>query len=115
MQQKEHSRFTRKNADLFYEKEITLSEALCGFRFTIEHLDKRNLLLKSLEGEIVRPGEFRMVENEGMPIRGMSFEKGRLFIKFLIKFPENGFFTGSKRDTLLGLLPPAAECEMVRS
>ena len=56
-----------------------------------------------------------MVENEGMPIRGMSFEKGRLFIKFLIKFPENGFFTGSKRDTLLGLLPPAAECEMVRS
>lgn len=29
-----HKVFTRKGADLYLEKKITLSEALCGFNFT---------------------------------------------------------------------------------
>jgi DnaJ family protein A protein 2 len=39
VQQKEHKTFTRKGSDLFFEKKLTLTEALCGFKFQIEHLD----------------------------------------------------------------------------
>ena len=39
-------------------QEIELTEALCGFQKTIEMLDKRQLLITSHPGEIIRPGKF---------------------------------------------------------
>ena len=48
----------RVGADLFYEKTLTLAEALCGFKFAIPHLDGRQLLVSSIEGDIVKPGCF---------------------------------------------------------
>jgi DnaJ family protein A protein 2 len=40
---KKHSIFTRKGADLFIEKKITLLEGLTGFNFSITHLDGTQL------------------------------------------------------------------------
>lgn len=90
LQQKEHSTFKRKGNDLFIEKEISLTEALCGFKFAINHLDGRQLLVSSNEGEIVKPGMFKAIYDEGMVDWQRSFDKGKLFIHFTIKFPENG-------------------------
>jgi len=42
---KKHNTFTRKGADLFIEKKITLLEALTGFNFSIQHLDGTQLLI----------------------------------------------------------------------
>jgi DnaJ homolog subfamily A member 2 len=42
---KEHPVFTRKNADLFVKKTITLGEALTGFEFELTQLDGRKLLV----------------------------------------------------------------------
>lgn len=39
MQQKEHATFTRKGADLYMKKTITLVQSLIGFEFNLTHLD----------------------------------------------------------------------------
>lgn len=56
LQLKEHPRFKRKGEDLFYEYTLSLTEALCGFRFVLNHLDGRQLLIKSNPGEVIKPG-----------------------------------------------------------
>ena len=57
LQQKDHPKFKRKGDDLFYEHALSLTEALCGFRFVLTHLDNRQLLIKSNPGEVVKPGK----------------------------------------------------------
>ena len=42
-------------------QEIELTEALCGFQKTIEMLDKRQLVITSHPGEIIRPGKFLLL------------------------------------------------------
>jgi DnaJ family protein A protein 2 len=56
LQQKEHPKFQRKSDDLFVEHTLTLTEALCGFHFSLTHLDGRQLLIKTNPGEIIKPG-----------------------------------------------------------
>jgi len=90
LQQKEHATFKRKGNDLFLEKEISLTEALCGFKFTIQHLDGRQLLVSSTEGEVVKPGHFKAIYDEGMVDWQRSYDKGKLFIHFSVKFPSAG-------------------------
>lgn len=55
LQEQAHAVFKRKGADLYMEKSISLSEALCGFQLEIEHLDGRKLLIKTQAGDIVKP------------------------------------------------------------
>merc|ERR1719468_68316 len=55
LKQQEHAEFTRKGADLFIERKISLVEALCGFTIEITHLDGRKLAIKTAPGEIVKP------------------------------------------------------------
>ena len=57
LQQKEHPKFQRKANDLFYEQNLSLTQALCGFQFVLTHLDGRQLLIKSNPGEVVKPGK----------------------------------------------------------
>lgn len=86
--QQEHEFYQRKGADLAMEKEITLREALCGFKFAVKHLDERTIIIKSNPGEIIKPDSFKLIAGEGMPRWKRPFEKGRLFILFKVKFPE---------------------------
>ena len=55
LQEKDHAVFKRKNNDLLINKDLTLKEALCGYSFTVNHLDGRKLTVTSKPGEIVRP------------------------------------------------------------
>lgn len=56
LQVKEHPRFSREHDDLFIDHTLSLTEALCGFQFTVTHLDGRQLLIKSNPGEVIKPG-----------------------------------------------------------
>lgn len=56
VQIKEHPVFTRKGADLFMEKSITLLEALGGFVFKAKGLDKQEVQVASAPGEIINDG-----------------------------------------------------------
>lgn len=83
-QEKEHALFKRKGADLIMEKTLSLTEALCGFCFTITHLDGRVLKVESAPGDIYKHDDIKVIPGEGMPIHGSPFTKGRLFIIFKV-------------------------------
>ncbi|CAI0541626.1 unnamed protein product [Linum tenue] len=104
LQQKEHPRFKRKGDDLFVEHTLSLTEALCGFQFVITHLDGRQLLIKSLPGEVVKPDSFKAVNDEGMPMYRKPFLKGKLYIHFTVDFPDS--LTPDQVKSLEAVLPP---------
>jgi len=104
--EKKHEIFKRNGNDLYMEATIPLVEALAGFAFTVKHLDDRTLLIKSEKGEIINPGDIKMVGNEGMPIHKRPFDKGNLYIHFTIEFPKPGFFQPKALQDLEKILPP---------
>lgn len=105
IQQKPHGVFRRERDDLFMEKTIKLAEALTGFEFLIEHLDGRKIIIRSSPGEIIKPGDVKCVDREGMPHYKNPFEKGKLFIKFNVEFPAPGSISPDQAKALNTLLP----------
>lgn len=103
--QKEHEVFERKGMDLYMAKEISLIEALGGFSFVINHLDGRELLVKNPEGDVIKPGDIRSIRDEGMPMPGNPLQKGQLFIKFSVNFPDSGFLKKTAIQQLEKILP----------
>jgi len=98
--------FVRDGKDLHYRHELTLSEALTGYEFTITHMDGRVLVIRSQPGEIVKPGDIRVIENEGMPQYKSPFDKGRLYLKLDILFPTAAQLTPDVLKKIEALLPP---------
>lgn len=103
---KPHEKFERRGSDLFMKHEISLTESLCGFTMVLNHLDKRQLIIKSAPGEVIIPGNLKGIPNEGMPMHRNPFEKGFLYIKFDVKFPEKQFASPEQLTALEALLPP---------
>jgi len=62
VQEKEHPEFTRKGADLYISRKISLLEALTGFAISVTHLDGRKLIIKTKPGEVISP---KKVVDEG--------------------------------------------------
>ena len=56
LQQKENETFQRRGNDLFVTHSIGITEALCGFQFTMKHLDGRDLIITSEPGKVIEPG-----------------------------------------------------------
>lgn len=87
LDEKGHEVFRRNGIDLMMRMELSLTEALCGFQRTITTLDRRTLVITSIPGEVVKPGDIKCILNEGMPRYKNPFEKGRLLVHFLVQFP----------------------------
>lgn len=77
--------FERIGIDLIYKKTITLKEALCGFNFTINHLDGREFIINNKVGNIIPPEFRKIITNLGMTRDTMT---GDLIIIFNIDFPK---------------------------
>lgn len=111
VQEKEHDTFKRKGADLLITKTLSLNEALCGFEWTITHLDKRKVVIKSRPGEVIKPETVggqpfvKIVSNEGMPSKGNPFVKGNLYVLFRVEFPSDGELDEKTVNTLRKTLP----------
>jgi len=105
LQQKEHPFLTRQNLHLFMKKKISLVEALCGFEFSINHLDGRKLIVKSAPDVVYRPGDFKVIRDEGMPHSKNHFMRGSLYIEFVVDFPKNGFLSVKSKQALVKILP----------
>lgn len=112
LQQKHHDKFQRSGDDLVMAHTITLTEALCGFCMVLKHLDGRDLLIKHPAGHVVKPGDIKGIEGEGMPHYRNPFEKGNLYIKFDVTFPESHFTNEIKLKELEQLLPPRPSFEV---
>ncbi|TNN00473.1 hypothetical protein fugu_011719 [Takifugu bimaculatus] len=68
LDQKEHSVFQRQGDDLIMKMNLKLVEALCGLKKTVETLDNRLLVISTQPGEVIKHGDIKCVENEGMPV-----------------------------------------------
>ena len=94
IKEKKNNLFKRVNKnDLIYIHEITLAQALNGDPVRLTTLDNRKIAI-SID-EIISPSTVKKVPWEGMPIykkelsvRDLEIEKGDLYIKFHIIFPE---------------------------
>jgi DnaJ family protein A protein 2 len=57
--------------------QVKLVEALCGTEFVVKHLDDRNIVIKTQPGNLIRPGDVKAVDDEGMPMHKNPFVKVR--------------------------------------
>lgn len=105
LQLKDHAKFKRKYDDLYVEHTLSLTEALCGFQFALMHLDGRQLLIKSNPGEIIKPDQYKAINDEGMPHHQRPFMKGKLYIHFDVEFPESGILSPDQCKALESILP----------
>lgn len=112
LQLKDHSKFKRKGDDLYVEHTLNLTEALCGFQFPLTHLDGRQLLIKSSAGEIIKPSQYKAINDEGMPQYQRPFMKGRLYIHFNVEFPDSGVLSPEQCKVLESVLPPRPSAYM---
>jgi len=109
LDQKEHDVYQRNEDNLIMKMTIKLVEALCGFKKTIYTLDKRNLVISSQPGEVVKPKDTKCIQNEGMPIYRDPYDKGQLIIQFEVEFPEKYWLPEHLMFQLERLLPNREE------
>ena len=89
--------FKRNKNDLFYKKTITLKEALCGFKFKLEHLNGNQLGLNV--NIVLFTGAKQVFKNLGMVREGIV---GNLVLDFEVKFPET--LTPEQKDAISNIL-----------
>ncbi|KAF7270857.1 dnaJ heat shock protein family (Hsp40) member A4-like [Rhynchophorus ferrugineus] len=107
LDEKEHPLYKRNGSDLILRLEIQLVEALCGFQKIIRTLDDRDLIITQMPGEVIKHGDVRCIQNEGMPRYKSPFEKGRLIVQFWVQFPKT--ISPDLIPQLENCLPPRKE------
>jgi DnaJ-class molecular chaperone len=81
---KNETKFTRNGLDLIYNKSLTLKEALCGFSFDLEYINKKIYTLNNNSGIIIYPKYQKVIPNLGLQ---RDNYKGSLIIIFDVEFP----------------------------
>uniref|UniRef100_A0A2R5LMI6 Putative molecular chaperone n=1 Tax=Ornithodoros turicata TaxID=34597 RepID=A0A2R5LMI6_9ACAR len=112
LQTKSHDLFHREGNDLYMTHTLTLTEALCGFELILKHLDGRDIVIRHPPGSVIEPRTLKGIRGEGMPIYRDPFEKGNLYIKFDVTFPENHFADETvlkEIESLIGDRPDAVK------
>lgn len=91
VRQQDHPKFMRKGSDLYLQREVSLVDALTGFRIEVQHLDGRMMVVKSKPGEVLQPQHsglaLKGVAGGGMPIHQDPFQYGNLFLMLCIRYP----------------------------
>ena len=72
--------FQRKGNDLYYKKQITLKEALCGFQFQFVHLNGKTMSLNNTS-TVIFSGARKNINGLGMTATG------NLVVEFDVVFP----------------------------
>lgn len=98
--EKEHSLFQRQGGHLITELELTLKDALCGFKRTLKHPDGTNLDIDD-NGEVITPNMQRMFSGLGMS------SKYDLYVVFKVSFPTT--LTQRQRQLLEDILEDILE------
>ena len=83
---KPHELFQRNGANLTYEKEISLKESLCGFEFSLKHLNGKTFHLQHKDGTIIKDGVSKTIQRLGM--KDGNGRAGTLTIVFKVVYPD---------------------------
>ena len=81
---KNDTEIRRNGLDLYFTKTITLKEALCGFKFKIDHLNGNQMTLNV--NVVIFTGAKQVIKNLGMIKDG---EVGNFILEFVVSFPES--------------------------
>ena len=87
------------------KKHISIADALCGFSFYLQHLDKHILKITIPKGMVIIPGSVYKVNNEGMPVYGRKNIFGDLIIQFTVDFPEELSLSDDQINILKSMFP----------
>lgn len=101
VRQEPHKTFQRVADNLVMTKTITLSEALCGFQFTTPFLDGKDLVIRSKQGQVVKPGDWMLIEEKGMP-RPHGQPPADLLLRLEVQFPNT--LPADEQEKLLDIL-----------
>ena len=96
---KNNTLFKRIGLDLLLEKSVSLKEALCGFKFELNHINGKSYILNINKGCIIHPEYKKICGGMGLT-RGNI--KGNMIIHFHVEFPEK--LTEEQIDKLDGIL-----------
>jgi len=110
---KKHKIYHRKGADLGCQQTLTLCEALCGYEFRQKHVSGKTLIVKSKPGEIVQPGDLKVLSDYGLPQKGNHFVHGHLYIQFKIIFPVATSLSSNRKNVLKSALNKVEYPEIV--
>lgn len=80
----EHPTFERRGLDLIYRHKISLREALCGFSFDLEHLNRKSYKINNARGSVIGVGFAKTVSNLGMRREDRI---GSLIVEFDVSMP----------------------------
>ena len=89
--------------NLIVEKNILLSEALCGVKLKIFHMDGREMAVQT--DEIVKPNEEYIIRGEGLSKD--NYRNGDLIFRFNIVFPDS--LSKERKHYLSKILPVNSE------
>lgn len=107
LQMLKHQTFTRMGDDLKMTQKLSLAEALCGFQFTITHMDGRQLIVTNQPGEMIKPSDKKCIIGEGMPKYKTPTQFGDLIIEFEVEFPST-LYDEQVEKLRIALPPPAS-------
>ncbi|KAH8387564.1 hypothetical protein KR093_007860 [Drosophila rubida] len=82
-----HPQFKRDGSDISYTAKITLKQALCGASIEVPTLQGAPLSYQS-NGEIIKPNSVKRFMNYGLPYPKNPSQRGSLYLRFEIEFPE---------------------------
>jgi len=94
-----HKTIDRHGLNLVVNKDISLKDALVGFKFDVEHLNGKTYTINNTNGRVINPGYKSVIENMGM-MRGDQI--GKLIVVFHVNFPKN--LSEEKRDKIKKIL-----------
>eukprot|EP00268_Persea_americana_P015625 TRINITY_DN1729_c0_g1_i1.p1 TRINITY_DN1729_c0_g1~~TRINITY_DN1729_c0_g1_i1.p1 ORF type:complete len:240 (-),score=41.40 TRINITY_DN1729_c0_g1_i1:3603-4322(-) len=86
LQEEEHPLLQRKGDDLILKHTLSLKEALWGFELVLTHLDNRKLIIRANPGEVIKPCQVKVINEEGMPVYQRPCMKRKLYIHFSVDF-----------------------------
>ena len=95
---------SRAGDDLHFDLEISLEEALLGYKKPIQHLDDRTVVLSN--SQVTTPFEVRTVQGEGMPVHNYPSQLGNLQVHHEIRFPTK--LSAQQKELVAKLLPDDA-------
>jgi len=88
-----HPYFKRQGADLYYEKSISLKEALLGFNFEIIGLDGEKIVVSSKKGSFVSNGDIMTIRAKGLPFFQKASGRGNIFVRLNVEYPPSNVIT----------------------
>ena len=91
--------FVRQGLNLVCQKDISLKEALTGFKYELTYLNDQILSMNNNGDVIITPSFVKVIPNYGFE---RNKQKGNLIIKFNINFPKH--LTNQQREEIKKIL-----------